>query len=224
MNYVFHFGQIAAYIPFLLGGGLLSLEIALLAFAGGMVLGMLGAMGKTFGGPLVRGAVQAYVVFFTNTPQLVQIFFLFFVLPDSGILLSPFDAVLLGMTINAGAYLTEIQRAGFASVRQTEIDAATVLGMTTWQSVRFVILPHVMRTLFAPLSNHFILMVLGTSMAAVFGVEELTGRAYSVNAQTFRSLEIYSVAGALYVAITLAATAVLALFGHTFFRVRLRIL
>lgn len=84
MNYVFHFGQIAAYIPFLLGGGLLSLEIALLAFAGGMVLGMLGAMGKTFGGPLVRGAVQAYVVFFTNTPQLVQIFFLFFVLPNWG--------------------------------------------------------------------------------------------------------------------------------------------
>lgn len=224
MNYVFHFGQIAADIPFLIGGAVISLEIAVLAFAGGMVLGMLGAIGRTFGGRGVRGAVQAYVVFFTNTPQLVQIFFLFFVLPDFGVLLSPFAAVLIGMTINAGAYLTEIQRAGFGSVRQTELDAAAVLGMSSWQSIRYVILPHVMRTLYAPLANHFILMVLGTSMAAVFGVEELTGRAYSVNAQTFRSLEVYSVTGGLYVVLTLAATAVLAVAGRVLFRVRLRVL
>jgi polar amino acid transport system permease protein len=81
----------------------------------------------------------------------------------------------------------------------------------------------VVGTLFAPLSNHFILMVLGTSMAAVFGVEELTGRAYNINAQTFRSLEIFSVTGALYVAITLLASAVLVVLGRTLFRVRMRI-
>lgn len=223
MNYVVHFGQVFDEIPFLLEGGLLSLEIAVLAFIGGMALGTIGAAGKTFGGPLVRRAVQAYVVFFTNTPQLVQIFFLFFVLPEVGILLSPFQAVLIGMTINAGAYLTEIQRAGFTSVRPTELDAAAVLGMSTLQTVRYVILPHVIRTLFAPLSNHFILMVLGTSMAAVFGVEELTGRAYSLNAQTFRSLEIYTVTGMLYVLMTLAATGLLAILGRLLFRVRLRV-
>lgn len=223
MSYTFHFGQIVGDIPYLVGGGLVSLEIALLAFCGGMVLGTLGAIGTSFGGPLVRRIVRAYVVFFTNTPQLVQIFFLFFVLPQVGILLGPFQAVLLGMTINAGAYLTEIQRAGFGSVRQTELDAAAVLGMSTWQSVRYVILPHVVSTLFAPLSNHFILMVLGTSMAAVFGVEELTGRAYNINAQTFRSLEIFSVTAVLYVAITLLASAVLVVLGRTLFRVRMRI-
>lgn len=187
-----------------------------------MALGLAGAVGTTYGGRLIRASVRAYVVFFTNTPQLVQIMFLFFVLPDFGVLLSPFQAVLLGMTVNAGAYLTEIQRAGFAAVRPAELDAAAVLGMSTWQSVRYVILPHVMRTLFAPLSNHFILMVLGTSMAAVFGVEELTGRAYSVNAETFRSLEVFAVTGALYVALTLAATAVLAVVGRLVFRLRLR--
>lgn len=223
MSYTFHFGQVVGDIPFLLGGGLVSLELALLAFCGGMVLGTLGAIGKTFGGPAVRWVVQAYVVFFTNTPQLVQIFFLFFVLPDAGILLDPFQAVLLGMTINAGAYLTEIQRAGFASVHRSELDAAEVLGMSIWQSVRYVVLPHVVRTLFAPLSNHYILMVLGTSMAAVFGVEELTGRAYSINAQTFRSVEIFSITGVLYVLITLVATAILAAIGRGLFRIRLRI-
>ncbi len=223
MDYAFHFGQVAADIPTLLGGGLVSLLIALLAFLGGLVLGTLGASGATYGGAAVRALVRAYVVFFTNTPQLVQIFFLFFVLPDAGILLEPMQAVLLGMTINAGAYLTEILRAGFASVRATELDAASVLGMSTWQSIRYVVLPHVARTLFPPLSNHFILMVLGTSMAAVFGVEELTGRAFSINAQTFRSLEVFSVTAAIYVVITLAATAVLAVLGRVLFRVRLRV-
>jgi polar amino acid transport system permease protein len=140
------------------------------------------------------------------------------------VVLSPFQAVLIGMTINAGAYLTEIQRAGFASVKQEEIEAAETLNMTRWQEVRFVILPHVVRTLYAPLSSHYILMVLGTSMAAVFGVEELTGRAYSVNAMTFRSVETFSVAGIMYVIVTILASSLLALIGRVLFRVRMNVI
>jgi polar amino acid transport system permease protein len=221
MHYVFHFGQITRYIPFLIGGGAISLALAFLAFCGGMVLGLLGAMAHDFGGPFLRRLARAYVIFVTNTPQLVQIYFIFFVLPDAGIVLSPFQSVLIGMTINAGAYLTEIQRAGFLSVRQSEVEAAETMNMTRWQVVRCVILPHTIRTLYAPLSNHYILMVLGSSMAAVFGVEELTGRAYSINALTFRSIEIFSVAGVLYVAITILASVILALVGRMFLRVRM---
>ncbi len=224
MSYTLQYGQVAPYLPYLAAGGLISLALAFLAFAGGMLLGLLGAIGLGFGPRPVRGAIRAYVVFFTNTPQLVQIYFLFFVLPDGGILLSPFQAVLLGMTLNAGAYLTEIQRAGFASVPRGELDAAETLGMSLAQCVRHVILPHVVRTLYAPLSNQYIVMVLGTSMAAVFGVEELTGRAFSVNAQTFRSIEVFSVVGVLYLLVTLVATLALAIVGRLWFRVRLRVL
>jgi polar amino acid transport system permease protein len=224
VTYTLQFGQITRYLPFLAEGGLVSLALAFLAFAGGMVVGLLGAIGLGFGPPAIRHAVRAYVVFFTNTPQLVQIYFLFFVLPDAGLLLSPFQAVWLGMTLNAGAYLTEIQRAGFESMPRGELDAAETLGMSLMQSVRYVILPHVVRTLFAPLSNQYIIMVLGTSMAAVFGVEELTGRAFSVNAETFRSIEVFSVVAGLYVAITLVATLMLAVLGRVMFRVRLQVL
>jgi len=223
MTYTLQYGQIARYLPYLATGGLISLLLACLAFAGGMALGLLGAIGRSFAPRPVQRAVQAYVVFFTNTPQLVQIYFLFFVLPEAGILLSPFQAVWLGMTLNAGAYLTEIQRAGFASVPRGELDAAETLGMSLLQSVRYVILPHVVRTLFAPLSNQYIIMVLGTSMAAVFGVEELTGRAFSVNAETFRSIEVFSVVGVLYVIVTLIATLALAVLGRVLFRVRLQV-
>ncbi len=224
MSYVLQFGQITKYVPYFLLGAWISLQIAFLAFVGGLFIGLLGAMAKTFGRAWLRRAVDTYVIFVTNTPQLVQIYFLFFALPDSGILLSPYQAVLMGMTINAGAYLTEIQRAGFISVHRNEMEAAETLGMTLWQRVRYVVMPHIARVLFPPLSNHYILMTLGTSMAAIFGVEELTGRAFNVNAETFRSIEVFSLTAGIYVAVTMIATLLLGLIGRFAFRARMRLI
>jgi polar amino acid transport system permease protein len=221
VNIVLDYSSIWPRVPYLVAGAWLSLQIAFLAFCGGMVIGLFGAMAKTYGRRWLQRVVNAYVSFFTNTPQLVQIFFIFFALPDWGVLLSPYAAVLLGMTLNAGAYLTEIQRAGFASVHRAEIEAAETLGFTRMQSVRYVILPHIMKTLFPPLSNLYILMTLGTSMAAVFGVEELTGRAFNVNSETFRSVEVFSIAAVIYIAITFIATFLLAGVGRKFFRARM---
>jgi polar amino acid transport system permease protein len=223
MNYTLQFGQIWPYLPTLAAGALLSLQIAFLAFCGGLMIGSACAAALFFGDPSIRALVRAYVIFFTNTPQLVQIYFLYFALPDAGILLSSFNAVLLGMTLNAGAYLTEIQRAGFESVRQSELEAAEVLGFSRWQQIRYVILPHVARVLFPPLSNQYILMTLGTSMAAIFGVEELTGRAFNINAQTFRAVEVFSVTALLYVIVTFAATTILAVMGRLAFRAKMRV-
>ncbi len=223
MGYSVNFGQIVEYIPYLLGGAWFSLQIAFLAYCGGMVIGLVGAIAKTFGGRFLARLAHLYVVFVTNTPQLVQIYFLYFALPEAGIVMSSYQAVLLAMTINAGAYLTEIQRAGFMSVRQTEMEAAETLGMSLLQQVRYVILPHIARVLFPPLSNHYILMTLGTSMAAIFGVEELMGRAFNVNAETFRSIEIFSVTAGIYVVVTLFASVVLGIAGRWLFRAKMRI-
>ncbi len=224
MDYTLQFGQVTGHLPYLVGGAWISLQIAFLAFCGGMVIGLLGAMAKSFGGPFLRGVTHAYVTFFMNTPQLVQIFFIYFALPDAGILLSSYEAVLIGMTLNAGAYLTEIQRAGFMSVHRNEIEAAETLGMTLVQRVRYVIVPHIARVLFPPLSNQYILMTLGTSMAAIFGVEELTGRAFNINAETFRSIEVFSITAGLYIVVTVVATAALGLFGRVAFRAKMRLL
>ncbi|NYZ16511.1 amino acid ABC transporter permease [Azospirillum sp. RWY-5-1] len=224
MDITLQFGQITPHLPYLLGGAWLSLQIAFLAFCGGMMLGLLGATALSFGPRWLRALVGAYVGFFMNTPQLVQIYFIFFALPDAGLLMEPYEAVLLGMTLNAGAYLTEIQRAGFTSIHRTELEAAQTIGFSLMQSVRYVILPHIMKVLFPPLSNHYILMTLGTSMAAIFGVEELTGRALNLNSQTFRSIEVFSITAGLYIVITFIATTLLALVGRGFFRARMRIL
>ena len=220
VEYTLHFSQVLKYLPYLIGGAWISLQIAFLAFCGGMAIGLLGAMGKTFSGKTINRIVSAYVSFFTNTPQLVQIYFLFFALPEVGIILTSYEAVLVGMTLNAGAYLTEIQRAGFLSVHRSELEAAETIGMSLLQSVWYVIMPHVVKVLFPPLSNLYIIMTLGTSMAAIFGLEELTGRAFNVNATTFRSVEIFSITAGLYFLVTVVASLVLTLMGRWLFRVK----
>jgi polar amino acid transport system permease protein len=220
MQYTIHFSQVLEYIPYLIGGAWISFQIAFLAFCGGMVIGLAGAMAKTFGNRILKAVVSVYVTFFTNTPQLVQIYFIFFGLPQFGLTLSSYEAVLVGMTLNAGAYATEIQRAGFLSVRKSELEAAETVGMSLLQSVRYVILPHLARVLYPPFSNLYIIMTLGTSMAAIFGVEELTGRSFNVNAITFRSIEIFSITAGLYILVTIAASFILLYLGRWLFRVK----
>jgi polar amino acid transport system permease protein len=223
VHYDFQIGQVVGYIPYLAGGAFISLQLSVVAFTGGMVIGLFGAACLTFGGRFVAALVRAYVTFFTNTPQLVQIYFLYFALPSLGILLSPFVCVLIAMTVNAGAYLTEIQRAGFLSVRRSELDAADTLGMSRLQTLWYVIAPHVIRSLYRALSSHFVHMTLGSSMAAIFGVEELTGRAINVTSTTFRALEIFLITGGLYVVLTLIMSFLLATVGRYGFRVRMRV-
>jgi polar amino acid transport system permease protein len=220
MSYTLQYGQVTPYLGYLAGGAWLALQLAAIAFVVGWAIGLVCASVLHYGPRWARWPVRAYVVFFLNTPLLVQIFFLYFALPDWGILLGSFQAVVLGMALNAGAYLTEIQRAGFESIRQQEVEAAETLGFTRVQSIRYVILPHILRVLFPPLSNQYIILTMTTSIAAIFGVEELTGRTYNINAQTFRSLEIFSIAALYYVALTLIASAALYAVGRYFFRIK----
>jgi len=112
----------------------------------------------------------------------------------------------------------------FLSIRQNELDAAKTLNFSLIQQVKYVILPHIMKVLFPPLSNHYIIMTLGTSMAAIFGVEELTGRAFNINSETFRSVEIFSITALIYIVITFIATFLLAIIGRYFFKAKIRII
>lgn len=217
------YGQILHYLPDFLMGALVALWIAAVAFAGGLLIGLAGAAVLSFGPWPARALVGAYVRFFTWTPQLVQIFFLFFALPEVGVTLSPVTAVLIGMTLNAGAYLTEIERAGFASVPRAELDAAECMGFSRAQTVWYVIAPHVVRALYPALSNHYIIMTLGTSMAAIFGVEELTGRALNANAISFRSVEIFSLVALIYIGLTIIASTLLWLVGRWMFRIKAKV-
>jgi polar amino acid transport system permease protein len=224
MNYTFQFGVALAQLPELLNGAVLTFELGLLTFWGGALIGLLGASLKTFGAPLFRGLANAYVVFFTNTPALIQIYFLYFGLPEVGIRWDNFTCVLLGLTLNAGGYLTEIMRAGFISVHRTEIEAAETIGMSLLQQIRFIIVPHIAKTIYPALANFFVvILVMGTSIGAVVGVDELTGTAINISTENYRWIEMFVVVAGIYVVLTFIASLSLALLGRWAFRVRARV-
>jgi polar amino acid transport system permease protein len=214
MNYDFDFSATLDNLPYLVRGAGLTLVIAFVSFWLGAAIGLLGALGKTHGGKGLRRAIDGYVIFMTNTPALVQLYFIFYGLPSVGVTLAPLTAVLIGLVLNSGAYLTEIIRAGVLSIPKSETEATEVLGLTRLQSVRYIVVPHVLRTVYAPLVNFFVLLVLGSSMAALFGVEELTGRAINVSTTNLRTIETFLIVALIYVGLTLCAQLTLTAVGR----------
>lgn len=223
MAYTLQWGQVTPYFGYLLGGALVSLYLALLGFVGGFVIGLLNASAMRMLPRTAGRIASVYVVFFLNTPLLVQIFFIFFGLPDLGLILDPYTAVLIGISLNEGAYLTQTLLGGFNAVRREELDAAATLGLSGPQTLLYVILPQVCKSVYPALSNQYILITMTTSIAAIFGIEELTGRAYNVNSETFRSLEIFSLAAVDYIGLTIVASLLLALAGRFLFGLRIRL-
>jgi His/Glu/Gln/Arg/opine family amino acid ABC transporter permease subunit len=219
-GYRFDWQPVIEALPYLAGGAIISLEIAAVAFAGGMILGLTAALTRLYAAPLPQRIAGAYVAAFTNTPALVQIFLLYYALPEIGIRLAGFTAVTIGLTLNAGAYLADILRGGITTVRSSEMEAAAVLGLSRADRLRHVLLPHIVKTIYRPLANFFIILVLGSSMAALFGVEELTGRAINISTANLRTIETFAVTGLLYIGLTLIASALLALAGRWLFRLR----
>jgi polar amino acid transport system permease protein len=224
MNYSLQFGQIAADVPYILSGAWPTLWITFVTFFAAAAFGLFIAMARLKGGPLASRLAGIWVTLTTNSPLFVVLFFLFNGLPNWGILLSPIAATLIAFIAISSGYLAEIQRGGIQSVRQAELDAAETLGMSRLQILRFVIAPHVIKTTYPALSNFFIFTMLGTSMASLVGVNELTGRAIEVSSRTFRSIEVFSLVAVTYVVLSLFASVALALVGRWLFRVKARMI
>ena len=205
MNYNLQFGQIAADIPYILSGAWPTLWITFVTFFLASSLGLFVAMARLKGGVVASRLAGLWVTLTTNSPLFVVLFFLFNGLPEWGILLSPIAATLIAFIAISSGYLAEIQRGGIQSVHRAELDAAETLGMSRMQTLRFVITPHVVKTTYPALSNFFIFTMLGTSMASLVGVNELTGRAIEVSSRNFRSIEVFTVVALTYVALSILA-------------------
>lgn len=224
MDYNFQFGVVWDNFDALLAGAWLTFVLGVSAFSAGMLVGLVGAAVKTYGPLPLRFLVDAYVILTTNTPALIQIYFLYYGLPEFGIRWSSEACVMIGLTMNAGAYLTMILRGGFLSVRPAEMEAGEALGMTLVQRIRYIVVPHIAKYAYPALANFFIVvLVMGTSVGALIGVDELTGQAINLSSVNYRWLEYFTVTAGLYVVLTFAASIGLALLGRWAFRVKARI-
>ncbi|TVT81135.1 cystine ABC transporter permease [Pseudomonas sp. H3(2019)] len=184
--------------PFLLKGAYYTVILSL----GGMFFGLL----LGFGLALMRLSrfkwlsllARAYVSFFRGTPLLVQLFLIYYGLPQVGIELDPIPAALIGFSLNMAAYACEILRAAIASIERGQWEAASSIGMTRAQTLRRAILPQAMRTALPPLGNSFISLVKDTAMAATIQVPELFRQAQLVSARTFEIFTMYLTVALIY--------------------------
>ena len=203
MNYVFQFNVVWDHFPELLAGALLTIQLSATAMALGLCLGVVCAYGKSAGPRLVRWLIGAYIELIRNTPFLVQIFIIYFSLPVIGIRLTANAAALLAMTVNLGAYASEIVRAGVEAVPHGQVEAARALGLRRLQIFCLVILFPALKTVYPALASQFILLMLSSSIVSTISAVELTAITSSLQSTTFRSFEFYFTATGLYLAMAL---------------------
>jgi polar amino acid transport system permease protein len=199
--YQFNWRPVLDNFDLLLKGLALGLGIALAALVIGAALGLAAAFMRVAGTRPLRLAATAYVELVRNIPLLLIIYFVYFGLPLLGVsLLDNVWSFILALAFYAGAYLTEVFRAGIEGVPKGQVEAARAIGLTRLQVVRHVTLPLMFRIALPSLGNTFISLFKDTSVASAIAVPELTYGAIRINVNTWRVIEVYLVVGALYLA------------------------
>ena len=201
------FQPVLARWPMLLGGALLTMELAALATAIGFAIGVVCAIGRRSGVRAVALPCGFYVELVRNTPFLVQIFLVYFGLSSLGLRFSAFTVALAALAINVGAYATEIMRAGFDAVPPGQIEAGECLGLSRVQVYWHVILLPAIERVYPSLTSQFVLLMLASSIASQISAEELTAAANFIQSDTYRAFETYILVAAIYVALSLAMRA-----------------
>ena len=198
MKYGLQFRDIFAAWEFLLEGFVLTLALSVSTMVFGFFLGLFCACLKTYGNSTFKYCVTAYIETIRNTPLLVQIFLLYFGLPSIGLRLEGFEAALLALVINLGAYATEIIRAGLEAIPKSQIEAGQSLGLTPWQIFRYIIVFPALKSMYPALSSQFILLMLATSVVSQISVQDLFHVGSIIQSRTFRDFEVYTVIGGIY--------------------------
>ncbi len=203
MNYRFQFQVIWDNWEMLLEGVTLTLQLSALAIVLGLLVGIVGALCRTSGNRFLGLLAAAYVEAIRNTPFLVQLLFIFFGISSLGPRLGSGQAALLALTINFGAYATEIIRAGIQSIEPSQIEAGMSLGLNRVQVFRLVVLKPAVANIYPALTSQMVLLLLLTSVVSQISAKELTYMGNFLRSRTFRDFEVYFALALIYVTLAL---------------------
>lgn len=199
----FDFSLIWNSLPLLLAGAGVTIEITAIAVGLGFVFGLITSVCRLSGVKILNILAVCYVNIIRGTPLLVQIFLIYFALPMIiGERINPFVAAVAACSVNSGAYVAEIFRAGIQSVDRGQMEAGRSLGLSWMQTMRYIILPQAFKHVIPPLGNEFISMTKETSLVSVIGFEELTRRGQLIIAKTYGSFEIWLTVAFIYLIMT----------------------
>ena len=218
MAYKFQFRDVFAQQDAIFDGLVLTLQLSVGTIGLGFIIGILGAAVLVYGRPWARGLVRAYVEVIRNTPLIVQLFLIFFGLPSLGLKLDVITASVIALTINLGAYTTEIVRAGFESIPRSQTEAGISLGLTGPQVFRHIILLPALKNVYPSLTSQFVLMMLATSLVSQISAAELFHAGSIIQSRTFRDFEVYTVIAILYLCLSLLMRGAFSVCYRIFFR------
>lgn len=205
------FGVIVKVLPLLLEGAAVTVEITALSVGLGFLIGMLVGVARLAKTRLLKWLAMIYIDFIRGTPLLVQIFLIYFALPMiTGTRIDPFVAAITACSINSGAYIAEIFRAGIQSIDKGQVEAGRSLGLSWYQTMRYVVMPQAFKRVIPPLGNEFIAMLKDSSLVSVIGFEELTRCGQLIIAKTYNSFEIWMAVAMLYLIMTLTISRLVA--------------
>jgi ectoine/hydroxyectoine ABC transporter permease protein EhuD len=188
------------YMPAILRGAATSLALTACIIVISLPLGLVIALAKLSRVGIVRVCASAYIEVIRGTPALLQLFYIYFVLPSFGIRFDPFMAGVIGLSINYSAYLAEVYRAGIAAVPQGQIEAAKALGMSRRKMMRLIVLPQALRVVIPPLGNYGISLFKDTSLVSIVTVKELIFTGQIVSSTNFQYATVFTIIGVIYFA------------------------
>lgn len=186
------------------GGLLVTLTISAASISLGAILGLALSFALRSRNLVLRVIARIYRSFWRGTPILVQLLMIFYILPAAGLEIAPMTAAILALTLNSAAFQGEIYRAGLAALPKGQVEAARILGIGRWRARLRIELPQMARLVMPALVNEAIAIVKNSSLVSVIAVTELMRRSQQIAATTFQPLEIYLIAGLIYLAVNLA--------------------
>ena len=213
LGYTFHWNQAFKALPQMLDGAVVTLQIALLSMAIGLACGIALTLFRLSRNRILGGFAITWIEIARNTPALFQIYMAHFGLGSFGIHLSPYVALLAGISFNNAGYLAENFRGALKAIPETQTRAARSLGMTSLQAFRLIVAPQMLRVAFLPMTNQMVWAILMTSLGITVGMNmDLAGVTQELNARSFRTFEFFAMAAVIFYilakGVTMAARAV----------------
>lgn len=191
------------FLATLLGGLGTTVTVALGALVFALVFGLVVALLRVSRWRVLRGIALAYIEFIRGTPALVQLFVIYFGLPDAGITPTPLQAAIIGLGVNGAAYLAEIYRAGIEAIHKGQMEAALTLGMTPARAMQYIILPQAVRTMLPPMTTFAITLLKDTALVSVVAAPEIMFYARNLVTESFLSMHVYLIAAIIYLSMTI---------------------
>ncbi len=198
----FYFQRLIEIFPFFLKGLWMTVAVSALGLTFGTLFGFFLGMLRASRFKILTWPIGAYVAVIRGTPFVVQIFIIFFILPEWGIQLEPFPAAVLALTILGTAFICEIVAGGIKAVSRGQWEAGASTGLNIVQQLRFVVLPQAMQTILPPLVGQYVLLIKDSSVVSVIGVVELTRVGWLTVVRIPEGLMVFSLVGILYFVIS----------------------